>query len=598
MSRTVDHVTRSCGAVVWASLVFATTVSVATSVQTPALAQETRRQSAQQQATKVPQAVSTVVLTPHPSPLLAVVSIKRQRIDVFDKNGVVVSSPVSTGRKDFETPQGAFTIIEKKEEHISNLYDDASMPFMQRITWSGVALHEGNLPGYPASHGCIRLPSGFAERLFKITRMNTRIVVVPDETAPMSISHPTLFQPRLTPTVPSEPHAAPPQLGESQSADSPMMLGARLPRPAGSASVEVLRPQNTVTSPIEAARMKRAAAADKVALAVKAANEAKAAVKINLGLQAKALREFKAGEVQLRRTTGRLDWATRGLANAKTETAIAKAETLKTKTEEEVEVQRQRLEELRATLEQRTATVTTLSAAAKEHEGFRAAAEKEARDAGRLVEPISVFISRRAGKLYIRQARYPIAEFPVTFRDPNRVLGTHVFTAMDTNAHGGVSWSFVTIEGPEAPISAPIKLKKGEKANQTVPRNDKPYAMAALDQVQIPQDALERILPYVQAGSSLLISDLGPSIETGPHTDFVVQTKGEEQAAANIAKFIADKKAEEAEKRRGIYRQNTAPAQTGPTSERRTQSRTAARGEFQDQWPSPSASRLRRNPSQ
>ena len=89
-------------------------------------------------------------------PLLVVVSIGAQRLAVYDKHGRVLESQVSSGRVGYETPQGVFAIIERNREHFSNLYDDAPMPNMQRITWSGVAMHAGRLPGYAASHGCIR----------------------------------------------------------------------------------------------------------------------------------------------------------------------------------------------------------------------------------------------------------------------------------------------------------------------------------------------------------------------------------------------------------------------------------------------------------
>ena len=150
-------------------------------------------------------------------PLIAVVSTGSQRVTFYDRNGVVVSSPVSTGRSGFETPHGVFSIIERKEEHFSNIYDDAPMPFMQRITWSGVALHAGSLPGYPASHGCIRLPHSFAERLFKLTKINTRVIIVGRDAAPMPIVHAALFQPRLPDATPvavapvEGPSAPPPQ---------------------------------------------------------------------------------------------------------------------------------------------------------------------------------------------------------------------------------------------------------------------------------------------------------------------------------------------------------------------------------------------------
>src|SRR5262249_30860601 len=102
-------------------------------------------------------------------PLLALVSLKDQRVTVYDKDGAILHSPVSSGQTGYETPVGIYAVLQKEAEHYSNRYDDASMPFMQRITWTGVALHAGALPGYPASHGCVRLPHSFAERLFPLT---------------------------------------------------------------------------------------------------------------------------------------------------------------------------------------------------------------------------------------------------------------------------------------------------------------------------------------------------------------------------------------------------------------------------------------------
>ncbi len=103
-------------------------------------------------------------------PIMAIVSLQNQRITVYDANGWILRAPVSSGQRGRETPAGIFSVIEKDADHYSNLYDDASMPHMQRLTWSGIALHGGNLPGYPASHGCVRMPFDFAERLFDMTQ--------------------------------------------------------------------------------------------------------------------------------------------------------------------------------------------------------------------------------------------------------------------------------------------------------------------------------------------------------------------------------------------------------------------------------------------
>ena len=113
--------------------------------------------------------------------VLIVVSIESQQAFVFKRGELWDSTPVSTGKRGNETPVGEFPILQKKLHHRSNLYDDAPMPFMQRLTWDGVALHAGRVPGYPASHGCIRLPKSFAEKLYKITNFTSTLVMVTED---------------------------------------------------------------------------------------------------------------------------------------------------------------------------------------------------------------------------------------------------------------------------------------------------------------------------------------------------------------------------------------------------------------------------------
>ena len=110
-------------------------------------------------------------------PLLVVVNIATQRLVVY-RNGVPVGvSTVSTGRAGHRTPLGVFTILQKRVRHFSSTYNNAPMPYMQRLTWGGIALHGGNLPGYPASHGCIRLPQDFARLLFAETGLGMTVVI-------------------------------------------------------------------------------------------------------------------------------------------------------------------------------------------------------------------------------------------------------------------------------------------------------------------------------------------------------------------------------------------------------------------------------------
>src|SRR5688572_20874617 len=123
-------------------------------------------------------------------PILAVIGLEQQKITVYDSAGPILQAPISTGRRSYETPAGIFTILQKNRDHVSNLYDDAEMPFMQRITWSGIALHAGPIPGYRASHGCVRLPYRFAERLFEQTSVGTRVVIAPEKVEAVSVSHP------------------------------------------------------------------------------------------------------------------------------------------------------------------------------------------------------------------------------------------------------------------------------------------------------------------------------------------------------------------------------------------------------------------------
>jgi len=128
-------------------------------------------------------------------PVLLIVNLRNQRAVLF-RNGVpIAATTVSTGKPGHSTPVGVFTILQKQIEHYSSLYDSAPMPYMQRLTWGGVALHAGKLPGYPASHGCIRLPADFAQRLYGITRLGMMVVVTDRDVAPRVAPSPQLVEP-------------------------------------------------------------------------------------------------------------------------------------------------------------------------------------------------------------------------------------------------------------------------------------------------------------------------------------------------------------------------------------------------------------------
>lgn len=139
---------------------------------------------------------SSLALAGDDGTLQIVVSKAQQSLAVYRDGTEIATSRVSTGKAGHSTPTGVFSILEKRKYHESNLYSNAPMPFMQRLTWSGIALHEGRVPNYPASHGCIRLPAKFARELFDMTARGAHVVVSEAPVTPMRISHGNLFRPR------------------------------------------------------------------------------------------------------------------------------------------------------------------------------------------------------------------------------------------------------------------------------------------------------------------------------------------------------------------------------------------------------------------
>lgn len=135
-------------------------------------------------------------------PLIIAISIEQQKVRIYDANGLYAESPVSTGMKGHSTPMGVFSVIQKQKYHRSNIYSGAPMPYMQRITWSGIAMHAGVLPGYPASHGCIRMPTAFAVKMYNWTRMGARVVITPGTITPENFSHPLLVTQKVAPQQP------------------------------------------------------------------------------------------------------------------------------------------------------------------------------------------------------------------------------------------------------------------------------------------------------------------------------------------------------------------------------------------------------------
>ena len=499
-------------------------------------------------------------------PLVAVISTGSQQIRVFDRNGTVAVSKVSTGRQGYETPEGVFSIIQRKVEHNSNLYDDASMPFMQRITWTGVALHEGVVPGYRASHGCIRLPSGFAERLFRTTRMATRVVIVPHDGVPLPITHAALFQPGAPPALPAAATAGDDAAPRADAAEAvvdaaggqPMRLGGDLETSADTAASP--SPAAPVAAPappeptLAELRARRVVAERKLAEATRAVNQAKVGVRPRMVAQGRAERALRQAIVLANRAEGRA--SALGDAVFAEATRAAADDAMAAHIEALIEhVQLEAREEAaRKDAEEKAAAAQIVLAHVKQLDETRKTAQTEAAIIARKLAPVTIFVSRQTGRVYVRQSFREVMDIPVTIREPDRSIGTHVFTAFaDGNEADAVTWLGLTIEGPGG--ASPSGLENGRKrgrqdqrvaAAAAATQNALKMARDALDRVELPPSVLARVMPTLQPGSTLIVSDLGPSIETGPGTDIVVQTKGEAQAARSIANFAARRRSEAA----------------------------------------------------
>ena len=153
-------------------------------------------------------------------PVVMVVSITEQRAYVY-RNGILIgATTVSTGRPGHQTPTGVFTVLQKQKEHRSTIYDGAPMPYMERLTWGGVALHAGGLPGYPESHGCIHLPTEFAQQLFDISPSGMTVVIGTEQTAPEQVAHPGYLAPvKFVGGQPVEPETFAPKEDERWQAE-------------------------------------------------------------------------------------------------------------------------------------------------------------------------------------------------------------------------------------------------------------------------------------------------------------------------------------------------------------------------------------------
>lgn len=465
-------------------------------------------------------------------PLVVVVSLRRQRLTVFNKNGAVTASPVSSGQPEFPTPTGVFSVIGKEIEHESNIYEGAAMPFMQRLTWTGTAMHAGNLPGYAASHGCVRLPYNFSQKLFSMTQINTRVIVTRDDVAPQSIAHANLFAPLIEPTPPAE---------QTPMANAVVSRVASIDGIGPSIAPIVVIPPNVLplTTKAKARFAETAKLFDQIKPAeasrsavwenVKAANRALEAVKADINslqsvvddaqVQTNKLKRSKASaEAQLAMVMRKAENATSpetidasGKAEDAAEARLLDIVSKLDAETEKVDTLKSALPSLKARLQAAESARRALddslkssNQALKDAQGAYALAKRE--DA-RYAKPVSVLVSRKDQRLYVRQGFEPVLEVPITIADPDHPLGTHVFTAMGLKSGRTLEWQVVSLSAP--------RTKKSESRGSV-------SASKALDRLSFPPEALAAITELVKPGSSLIVSDETNSQYFGNGTDFTV----------------------------------------------------------------------------
>ena len=364
--------------------------------------------------------------------LAVVISLDKQQLTLYSDGQPVTQSRVSTGTASHPTPTGVFSVIQKDRWHRSNIYDNAPMFYMQRITWSGVAMHQGIVPNQPASHGCIRLPEAFARQMWGITKLGARVIIARGEVAPVAIANPRLFTLKREPLeAKGEPGASADRQGRpwragSRTARCRQAGGNRHRRQAGRS-----RPRRHGICAAQAART----AGDLVG----------------------------GGEVGLRHLRERRRSAVPGPR--------------------------------------------------PRHNGV---AEVPPLKPG----PVTVFISRKEGKLFVRKGFEPMFEragHVRAARAPARHPCVHGVGAQGRQHHAALA------RGVAGERRIRAKAEKGKRVEGAGRRRR--TANQALERVTIPPEALDRISELMSPGASLIISDQGLGPETGMGTDFIVLTR-------------------------------------------------------------------------
>lgn len=466
-------------------------------------------------------------------PLFVVISIADQHVTIYNHDGVVTRSRVSTGQAGHPTPKGVFTIIGRERYHYSNIYGGAPMPFMQRVTWSGVAMHLGVVPGYPASHGCIRLPGGFAAQLWGLTKIGERIVISPREVTPSQFTHALLPVPKMQAQMAAlDTGTSGAKAADTTATAQPTQVataaGDMAPSEAPAPTPVTLTP--SLLNPYQYADQLKVKAAADAATAAKAVKDTLAAASAKKPEAARAAADLKTAEAAHTSAQSKLASATKSYDTA-SPTAKEAASTAKASAEAALAEAATKLESARTASGAKAAELAEAVRLWKEATAASDTAAKTAREAVRRTSPVSVLISKKDQKVYVRQGLAPLFEAAASVRDPETPLGTHLYIATASKDDGAsLAWSVVSLPAQAAEQQSERKKKKSSREDKPAPPaatgRQASSAAEALERVDIAQDVRDRISELLWTGGSLIVSDQPLSDETSDvGTDLVVKVR-------------------------------------------------------------------------
>jgi len=491
-------------------------------------------------------------------PLVISISIDQQKVRVYDAKGLFAESPISSGMRGHSTPMGVFSVIQKHKYHHSNIYSGAPMPYMQRITWSGIAMHAGVLPGYPASHGCIRMPMAFAQKMWIWTKMGARVLVTPGDMAPVPFSHPLLVTQKVVPQplaieapkvdapvgVKSDKgaDATPEIVKQVDTADATLELRSTVGHGlTQTADASGLAPVDAAVTMSDAAPAAASGEASPIKLAQSGGADNKAADSKPAEITTGEIKAAPAADTPEAKVDASVTVEPKAGAKAEAKVEDAKPETPRAPEAPRAEVPKAETPTADALKADAPKAIAPPAEPAKAltdmpatKDPSRLPGQEKAKTELKREGQLAVFISGKDGKLYIRQNFKPVFETPVTIAPSDKLLGTHVFTAeADRNDPNLLRWSVLSL--PVTARSAqrndmdehPARRRKTAGAPPAPTRSAMPNtASEALDRITIPQETMAKIAEALTTGGSIVVSDQGINQgETGEGTDFIVRLR-------------------------------------------------------------------------